>query len=93
MDENNFKTELDYELKRFNKDKEVKKINEKFEKEITLFSLDPLTTASTDVSMTPLPDPAIIEVQLEHRKALAAYAKENNYHLAYEYYTKELGEA
>lgn len=88
MEENHIKTELDYELKRFNKEKEVKKLNEKFENEIAMLSLDPFSAAG-DMTVAPLPNPAIIDVQLEHRKALAAYAQVNGFHLVYDHLTKE----
>ena len=88
MSENIFKTELDYELKKFNKESEVKKINEKFEKEVTAITLTPPMFDSGDLAFAPMPDPALIQIQIEHRKILADFAKNNGYNLVYQYLTK-----
>ena len=78
------KTELDYELKRFNKEKEVKKLNEEFENRVIAINMTPPLVAG-DIAATPLPSPALIELQKNHRKALKDIAKENGYNLVYEH--------
>ena len=81
-----FKTELDYEMKRFNKEKEVKKLNEELEKNIVALNLIP-PLMSGDIVATPMPNPALIEIQADHRKALKLFAKENGYNLVYQHLT------
>lgn len=88
MPDSSFKTELDYELKKFNKEKEVKELNETFENQLTTLSLNP-PMAAPDLAISSIPDPALIELQIEHKKQLARIAKQKGYNLVYEYLTKE----
>ncbi len=79
-----FKTELDYEMKRFNKEKEVKKLNDELEKNITAINLMP-PLMSSDIVVTPMPNPALMQLQTDHRNALKKFAKANGYNLVYEH--------